>query len=182
MTPHKLEFLKFNGSGDPLPWLNRCERHFHVRRTPEHQRVAFTAFYFLDDVQLWFHRMELNDGRPIWPQFVQLVNARFGPPLTDSHIGEVAMLRCSIEVDEYSKRFVALSCRDITLFEPQQIQLFIIGLRDPLDVVIFTRVYEQHNASRDAVVAQLPHSLSRLIGRSTMTQVPTALAVTPAVS
>jgi hypothetical protein len=37
-TAHKLEFLKFDGSGDPLPWLNHCERYFHVRRTPEHQR------------------------------------------------------------------------------------------------------------------------------------------------
>jgi hypothetical protein len=45
-TAHKLEFPKFNGSGDPLPWLNRCERYFHVCRTP---------FYLLDDAQLWFH-------------------------------------------------------------------------------------------------------------------------------
>jgi hypothetical protein len=53
--------------------------------------VAFVAFYLLDDAQLWFHRMELNDGRSTWPQFVQLVNAHFGPPLIDSPIGELAM-------------------------------------------------------------------------------------------
>jgi hypothetical protein len=35
-TTHKLEFLKFDGTSDPLLWLNRCERYFLVRRTPEH--------------------------------------------------------------------------------------------------------------------------------------------------
>jgi hypothetical protein len=27
-TFHKLEFPKFDGSGDPLSWINRCERFF----------------------------------------------------------------------------------------------------------------------------------------------------------
>jgi hypothetical protein len=49
MMAHKLKFLKLDGFSDPLPWLNRCERYLHVRCTPEHQRVAFTAFYLLDD-------------------------------------------------------------------------------------------------------------------------------------
>jgi hypothetical protein len=129
---HKLEFPKFDGSGDPLPWLNRCERYFHVRRTPEHQRVTFVDFYLLDDAQLWFHRMELNGGRSTWPQFMQLVNVCFGPLLTDNPIGELAMLRRMGTVDDYSKCFIALSCHDTTLFEPQQIQLFITSLSDPL--------------------------------------------------
>jgi hypothetical protein len=102
-TTHKLEFPKFDGTNDPLPWLNRCERYFLVCRTPEHQRVAFATFYLLDDAQLWFHRLELNGGRPTWPQFVQLVNACFGPPLTDSPVGALAMLRRSGSVDDYAK-------------------------------------------------------------------------------
>jgi hypothetical protein len=84
---------KFDGASDPLSWLNRCERCFHVRRTLVHQRVSFAAFYLLDNAQLWFHWMELNGGKLTWPQFVQLVNACFGPPLTDSPISELAMLR-----------------------------------------------------------------------------------------
>jgi hypothetical protein len=46
---HKLEFPKYDGNRDPVPWLNRCERYFHVRRTPETQRVYFASFYLLDD-------------------------------------------------------------------------------------------------------------------------------------
>jgi hypothetical protein len=159
-----LEFPKFDDTGDPLPWLNRYEHYFYVRRTPENKRVSLTAFYLLDDAQLWFHRLELNGERPTWAQFVQLVNARFGPPLTDSPIGELALLCRQGAVDEFSKRFIALSCRDTTLTEPQQVQVFITGLVDPLctdialqqpvtldDDVIFTRAYEQRNASRGGV-------------------------------
>jgi hypothetical protein len=40
---HKLEFPKFDGIGDPLPWLNRCERFFHMRWTPDDKRVAWRS-------------------------------------------------------------------------------------------------------------------------------------------
>jgi hypothetical protein len=66
--------------------------------------VAYAAFHLLEDTQLWFHQLELNSGQPVWPRFVQLVNARFGPPLTDSPIGELAQFRCTGSVDEYCNK------------------------------------------------------------------------------
>jgi hypothetical protein len=64
-------------------------------------------------------------------------------------------------VDEFAKRFMALSCRDPTITEQQQIQLFTTSLGDPLrldvalqqpasmdDAVIFARAYEQRLLSR----------------------------------
>jgi hypothetical protein len=166
-TAHKLEFPKFDGNGDPLPWLNRCEHYFHVHRTPDHQRVPFAAFYLLDDVQLWFHRMVLNGSQLTWEQFVKLVNTRFRPPLTNSPLGELTMLWHTGTVDEYITRFMALSCHDPTLLKAQQVQLYITDLGDPLrtddalqqlatldDAVIFTRAYEQRNASRETAMQQ----------------------------
>jgi hypothetical protein len=57
---------------------------------------------------------------------------------------------------------MTLSCRDTSLTEPLQVQLFITGLGDPLqtdvalqqpaslnDIVIFARAYEQCNISHD---------------------------------
>jgi hypothetical protein len=80
-----MQFPKYNGMRDPLPWLNHCERYFHVQRTSEHQRVAYASFYLTDDAQLWYHRLELNTGPPPWPRFMSMVNKRFGPLLTESH-------------------------------------------------------------------------------------------------
>jgi hypothetical protein len=65
--------------------------------------MTFAAYYLLNDIQLCFHRMELNDGSPTWPQFVKLVNARFGPPLPDNPISELAMLRRTGSIDDYNK-------------------------------------------------------------------------------
>jgi hypothetical protein len=169
--------------------LNRCEWYFFVRRTSEHQRVAFAAFYLLDDAQLWFHRLELNGGRQTWPQFIQLVNARFGPPLTDSPVGALAMLRRSDSVDDYAKQFMALSCRDTSLTEPLQVQLFITGLGDPLrtdvalqqpasldDAVIFARAYEQCNICRN-----VPPTVARLTPRSSYRSAPASALLSAAV-
>jgi hypothetical protein len=89
-TVHKVEFLKYDGTGDPLPWLNRCDRYFMVCRTPEHKKVQYVSLH-LDDAQLWYHRLELNNGPPDWTRFVQLVQIRFGPPLMDNPIGELAL-------------------------------------------------------------------------------------------
>jgi hypothetical protein len=51
----KIEFPKFDGVGDPMPWLNRCERYFCMRGTPEN-KVQYASFYLLDDAQMWYHR------------------------------------------------------------------------------------------------------------------------------
>jgi hypothetical protein len=40
-TYHKLDFPKFDRSCETLPWLNRCEHYFCVRRTPDHKRISY---------------------------------------------------------------------------------------------------------------------------------------------
>jgi hypothetical protein len=75
---------------------------------------------------------------------------------------------------------MALSCRDPSITEPQQIQLFITGLGDPLrtdvalqqpstldDAVIFARAYEQRNASRDTGQPQSARGGGRFANRTT---------------
>jgi hypothetical protein len=57
---HKIEFPKFDDVGDPLPWLNRCERYFHLCDTPEQKKVSYAWFYLLDDVHMWYHLLKLN--------------------------------------------------------------------------------------------------------------------------
>jgi hypothetical protein len=102
------------------------------------------------------------------------------PLLTDTSLGELAMLCRSGSVDEFAKRFMALSCRDPSITEPQQIQLFIMGLDDPLrldialqqpasmdDAIIFARAYEQRLASQGAEPQLMTRVTSRVGARIT---------------
>jgi hypothetical protein len=59
------------------------------------------SFHLLDDVQLWFHCMELNDGAPPWSEFTRFLNVRFGPPMTDTPLGELALLCRTNSVDDF---------------------------------------------------------------------------------
>jgi hypothetical protein len=72
------------------------------------------------------------------------------------------MLHRTRSVDEFAKQFMVLLCHDPSITKPQQIQLFITGLGDPLrldvtlqqpslmdDAVIFARAYEQRLAAWD---------------------------------
>jgi hypothetical protein len=147
-TTHKLEFPKFDGKGDPLPWLYRCERYFRVCRTPENMRVPYVTFHLLADAQLWFHHLKLNNGQPLWNRFVQLVNTHFGLPLKDNPIRELTILHCEGTVDEFYNRFMVLSCRDSSLTEAQQILLFIMGFGLPLPTDV---ILQQLGTLNDAV-------------------------------
>jgi hypothetical protein len=62
--------------------------------------------------ELWYHRLELNGGPSTWNRFVQLANICFRPSLTDRPIGELARLHRDGSMDDYTKRFLVLSCRD----------------------------------------------------------------------
>jgi hypothetical protein len=54
-TTHKMEFPKYDGTSDPLPWLNVCERYFYIWRTPKLRRITYTSIYLTNYVELWYH-------------------------------------------------------------------------------------------------------------------------------
>jgi hypothetical protein len=150
-TMHKMEFPKFDDTSDPLLWLNRCERFFHVRRMTRrwHSWLSTCSTTPNSSSTGW------NSTATASTQFVQLINARFGPLLTDNPINELAMLWRSGTVDEFCKHFIVLFYRDTSLTEQQYIQLFITGLGDPLwndvalqqpgsldDTIIFAHAYD----------------------------------------
>jgi hypothetical protein len=84
------------------------------------------VFHLLEDEQLWYHCLELNDGPPTWNWFTQLINSHFSLP---HH--ELALLRHDGSVDDFAKCFMALSCRGPDITKTQQVQLFIAGLDKP---------------------------------------------------
>jgi predicted aspartyl protease len=87
---------------------------------------------------------------------VQLVHQRFGPPLTESPLGELVLLCRVGTVEEYTEQFLALACRDADLSDHQLVQIYTAGLSNPLktdvalrrpatldDAIMLARAYEQ---------------------------------------
>jgi hypothetical protein len=152
----RLEFPSFDGKEDPLPWLNRWETFFRVQGTPERRRVWYAAMHLTGAAQLWYARLELTSGTSPWRRFAQLVQQRFGPPMTNSPVGELMLLRRTGSVEDYTDQFLAFACRDADLSEQQLVQIYTAGLVNPLktgvalrrpasldDAIMFARAYEQ---------------------------------------
>ncbi|WVZ58711.1 hypothetical protein U9M48_008951 [Paspalum notatum var. saurae] len=77
--------------------------------------------------------------------------------MTDTPLGALKLLQRTSTVEDYCEKFMALACRDAELSEPQQVQLFIAGLRNPLQIdvslhkpftlneaITLARAFEQH--------------------------------------
>jgi hypothetical protein len=104
-------FSTFDGSEDPLLWLNQCDKFFRIQGTPEAGKVFLATFYMSGDAAQWYTLLERNHGQPSWPDFVKLVNQRFGPPLRSNPLGELIQLHCETTVAEYQSEFLALLAR-----------------------------------------------------------------------
>nr|XP_015611188.1 uncharacterized protein LOC107278855 [Oryza sativa Japonica Group] len=121
---HKLDFPKFDGHGDPLPFLNRCEQFFRGQRTPEDDKLWLASYHHLDGAQQWYTRLEQDHGAPSWRRFSDLLNLSYGPPLRSAPLGELAACRRTTTVDDYSERFLDLLARAGYLSEDPQVQLW----------------------------------------------------------
>lgn len=129
---HKLRFPKYDGAEDPIGWLHKCEQFFRAHRTTEDEKVLTASYYMEGTAQQWYYRLERNRGVPTWPQFVDFVNRRFGPPVRSNPLGELAHLRRTGSVSEYQDQFLLLLARCDNVSERQQVDLFTAGLRNPL--------------------------------------------------
>ena len=87
-----------------------------------------------DAAQLSYMRLAREEGNQSWRRFSELLNTRFGPPLRSHPLGEVSTCRRNSEVTEYQDRFLGLLVRASTLSEFQQVQLFTVGLGEPLSI------------------------------------------------
>jgi hypothetical protein len=125
---HKLRFPKYDGTEDPLGWLHKCEQYFRSQGTPPAQHVWTAAFYLEGAASQWYFRLEKNQGESSWPDFIDGVKKRFGPPTRSNPLGELMHLRCSGTIDEFQENFLTLLARCDDINEKQQIAIFSAGL------------------------------------------------------
>nr|XP_051213081.1 uncharacterized protein LOC127331041 [Lolium perenne] len=104
----KLDFATFDGSEDPLNWLNQCEQFFRGQRTLASDRTWLASYHLRGAAQTWYYSLERDEGgMPPWD--------RFGS-------------------SDFAERFQALACHAPGVTGQQRAELFIGGLPDHIRV------------------------------------------------
>ncbi|WVZ82923.1 hypothetical protein U9M48_030129 [Paspalum notatum var. saurae] len=120
---HKVDFPKFDGTMNPMLFLNKCESYFLQQRIVEEEKVWLASFNMEGAAnQHWYMRVQREEDA-FWSSPARQPDGGTGglPPN-----GTVA---------DYSTRFLKLLARvPDPLRERQQIQLFTAGLGDPLGI------------------------------------------------
>jgi hypothetical protein len=128
----KLNFPRYDGESDPLPWLNRCESYFRGTRTLPTKQVWMASLHMDGAAAEWYYALEREYGMVPWNRFTEFVNLRFGPPLRSNSLGELKELQRTRSVDEYQRQFLALLCRCDGLSSVHVMNLFTAGLGEPM--------------------------------------------------
>ena len=157
---HRLEFATYDGSEDPLNWLNHCEQFFRGQRWPASDRTWIASYHLRGLAQTWYYALEQDEGMPSWERFVELCRQRFGPPVRGTRLAELGRLPFQSTVQEFADRFQAVSCHARGVSAKQKADLFVGGLpeyirvdvemRDPQDIqtaMYLARAFERRAAA-----------------------------------
>ena len=58
----KLEFATYDGTVDPLNWLNQCDQFFRVQRTLASDRTWITSYDLRGSAQTWYYALKQDEG------------------------------------------------------------------------------------------------------------------------
>ncbi|XP_066320654.1 uncharacterized protein [Miscanthus floridulus] len=106
----------YDGSVDPLNWLNQCEQFFRGQQTMASQRTWLASYHMKGAAQTWYYALEQDEGMPHWERFRELCSLRFGPAVQGTRLAELARLPFLSTVQDYSERYNAVLChaRDLS--------------------------------------------------------------------
>jgi hypothetical protein len=136
---YKLEFLTYDGTVDPLNWLNQCEQFFHGQRTLASDRTWLASYHLTGAAQTWYFAIEQDEGMPHWDRFKELCHLQFGPAVCGSRLAELVRLQFMSTVQDYADRFNAVLCHARNLDAVQKAELFVGGLPDHIRVDVELR-------------------------------------------
>ncbi|KAI4975341.1 hypothetical protein ZWY2020_048948 [Hordeum vulgare] len=107
----KLNLTTYDGTEDPLNWLNQCEQFFRGQRTLASDRTWLASYHLRGTAQTWYYALEQDEGgMPPWDRFRELCLLRFGPPIRGSRLAALGRLPFTSTVQDYADRFQALAC------------------------------------------------------------------------
>ncbi|XP_047050607.1 uncharacterized protein LOC124655810 [Lolium rigidum] len=140
--PHfsKLEFATYDGTVDPLNWLNQCDQFFRGQRTLASDRTWIASYHLRGAAQTWYYAPEQDTGGiPPWERFHDLCLLRFGPPIRGSRLAELGRLPFTSSVQDFADRFQTLACHAPGVTARQRANLFVGGLPDHIRVDVEMR-------------------------------------------
>lgn len=136
----KLEFATYDGTVDPLNWLNQCDQFFRGQRTLASDRTWIASYHLRGAAQTWYYALEQDEGgMPPWERFRELCLLRFGPPIRGSRLAELGRLPFLSTVQDFADRFQALACHASGVTARQRAELFVGGLPDHIRVDVEMR-------------------------------------------
>jgi hypothetical protein len=136
---YKLEFQTYDGSADPLNWLNHREQFFQGQWTLASDWTWLASYHLRGEAQTWYYALEQDEGMPPWERFRDLCRLHFGPPLQGSRLAELGRLPFTSTMQEYAGRFQAVACHTGGLSTRQRAELFVGGLPDHIRVDVEMR-------------------------------------------
>jgi hypothetical protein len=129
---YKLEFPTYDGSEDPLNWLNHCEQFFRGQRT-------LASYHLHGPAQTWYYTLEQSEGMSLWEHFKELCHLQFVPPVHDSRLAKLGRLPFRTTMQDFAERFNAIMCHVRNLDNLQKAELFVGGLPDHIRVDVAMR-------------------------------------------
>ncbi|WVZ84981.1 hypothetical protein U9M48_031946 [Paspalum notatum var. saurae] len=120
---YKIDFPTYDGSVDPLNWLNQCEQFFRGQRTLITDRTWLASYHLNGAAQTWYYALEQDEGMPTWERFKEVCILRFGPPVRGTRLSELARLPFTSTVQDYADRFNAMLGHTRKLDAPQKAEL-----------------------------------------------------------
>ncbi|KAI4968260.1 hypothetical protein ZWY2020_059997 [Hordeum vulgare] len=135
----KLNFTTYEGTDDPLNWLNQCEQFFRGQRTLASDRTWLASYHLRGAAQTWYYALGGAGGMPPWDRFRELCLLRFGPPIRGNRLAALGRLPFTSTVQDYADRFQALACHAPGVSATQRAELFVGGLPDHIRVDVELR-------------------------------------------
>jgi hypothetical protein len=186
---YKLEFPTYDGTVDPLNWLNQCKQFFRGQRTLASDRMWLASYHLTGAAQTWYFSIEQDEGMPHWDRFKELCHLQFGPAVRGSRLAELGRLQFTSTIQDYADHFNAVLCHARNLDDVQKAELFVGGLPDHIRVDVElgapqdlpTVMHLAHAFElRASVVASLrPPELPRPARQQRFQQVPAARPALP---